>query len=180
MFFIWANHLEDLFIDTNKVLDVLWENGLQVNFQKAHFGVTEGKNLGYQLISGGRIVSEQITQKIRTKMNMVLETEEEDPLTRIQKILGMLGYYRKHIHRYAEKTKFLTDKLKKEDEEKIISKEEVEQIRKILGELEEKAILYAIDPMEKVDIYTDASGFVAGYVAIQKGKIIDVDSHTFA
>ena len=89
------------------LLQALATNSLVVNIKKCEFGRMEIAYLGHVISSGGVAVDME-------KVEAMLEGEQPKNLRELRGFLGLTGYYRKFISRYAQIAKPLTEQLKKD------------------------------------------------------------------
>lgn len=151
-------HINHLKITFDKIRNAK----LKLNFAKCEFGKTELKILGH-------IISEKCikmdSEKIEAINNMKLPTSIKE----LQIFLGLTGYYRKFIEKYAHIAGPLFNLLKK-DTEYQWSKE----CQGAWEALKEKLISYPIltspNPILPFQLHTDASGVALGAILSQNDQ----------
>lgn len=144
-----------------KVVRKLKENNMRINRTKAQLGLEEVKLLGVT-ING----KEQIPWEI--KKNEALEYPEPRSFSELRRFLGLAGWFRQFIKRYAEITSELFNGLKRKQWEWTDKmKEAFEKIKK---ELREAKNLRLPDYEKKFILRTDASNVGLGAVLMQEDE----------
>lgn len=172
------------------LMDVLYEAGVAIEPNKCVFGATKVSFLGVMLDGNGKSIGEEIINKIKSKVQRVIlsilenryNSKGNDKLWmdyNCGQLLGLFGFYRQFSHNFTENTQFLTRKLRLDNEAKL-EQENLIKIYLLIDQLTSEACIALIDPECETEIYTDASGFGAGFVAIQKGKVIAMESTKFS
>lgn len=89
------------------VLETLFINQLFVNFKKCAFGKQEVSYLGH-------IISAQGVAVDMEKVQAMMDWHVPSNLQELRGFLGLTGYYRKFVERYAQLAQPLTDQLRKD------------------------------------------------------------------
>ena len=140
-------HLEHL----RKVFQRLREADLRLKMEKCNFLKIHIQYLGH-LISGEGI--EPLPEKLESIKQMPAPTTPKE----VKQFLGLIGYYRKFVPRFADISRALTALTKKNAEFKWT--EQCQKSFELLKEaLMKEPILKFPDPHEKYILYTDASKY---------------------
>ncbi len=92
---IWAPDLSSLTQRLRKTFTFLWENGVKLNLSKCEITTNEVAFLGYRISRKG-------SQPDPKNVEAVLGMKPPTKVTEVRRFLGMTGFYRKHIHKYAK------------------------------------------------------------------------------
>ena len=156
-------HLEHL----RKVFQRLREADLRLKMEKCNFLKAHIQYLGH-LISGEGI--EPLPEKLESIKQMPAPTTPKE----VKQFLGLIGYYRKFVPRFADISRALTSLTKKNVEFKWT--EQCQKSFELLKEaLMKEPILKYPDPYEEYILYTDASKYAWAGVLTQEYKY-DEDS----
>ena len=104
----WEDHLQHL----RQVLRRIQEAGLTLRRKKCQFGMSDCVYLGH-LIGSGRVRPEEL------KVSAVREFSQPRTKKDVRSFLGLTGYYRRFIPRYATLALPLTDMTKKDEPNKV-------------------------------------------------------------
>lgn len=99
---LWSEHLQHL----RAVLQCLSQAGLTATPQKRQFGMKQCSYLGH-------VVGNGVVQPELPKLRAVETFPNPQTKKQVWSFLGLTGYYRKFIPKYAEVTSLLTDLMKK-------------------------------------------------------------------
>lgn len=151
------NGLENL----QRVLDTAQENGLLINWKKSKILVDEVPFLGF-IVKNGEI------QPSKEKVLAVRKFPIPKNVTQVQSFLGLTGFFRKFIHKYAIIARPLTD-LTKKDVKFEIGEEEHKAIETLKSILCSEPVLKLFNPEAEVtQVHTDASKLGFGAMLLQK------------
>ena len=154
----WDEHVQVL----RRVLSALKENGLTAKASKMYLGFNEIEFLGH-IVKDGQIEPED------QKTLQILELKVPKTKKQVQSLLGLMGYYRKFVHNYAELTAPLTALVRKGSPAKVVWSEECE---KSLNEIKEifskKPVLILPDFEQTFVVRTDASDIGIGAMLLQE------------
>ena len=175
--------IQECFKETNELIEELNLHGLPINPDKCYFGMKRVKFLGYQIEKDGRSIPTQAMEKIKRHLHDALLYPVKTDLDEkriIQRILGTIGYFRKWIPHYSDRVKFLTAKLRNDCEERRkLSQDDLAKIEDLITDLGQSGLIQSATNGGETLVYLDASDQDAAYVAIQNGKIVDMDSRGF-
>lgn len=143
-----------------RVIKVASENGLQINWSKCKFLQTKVEFLG--LIIQGESVSPS-NEKIKAVKNFAEPKNIKD----LQSFLGLTGFFRKFVERYALISKPLTDLLKKDVVFKI-KEEHRHAIDQLKTKLTSEPTLRIYSRNAKTELHTDASKDGFGAILMQE------------
>ena len=90
-----------------EVLKWLWDCGLQVNVDKCKFSVTQVKYLGLIISTNGISMD---SKKVQCILNWETSTLVKD----VQAFLGFLNFYRQFVKQFSQRTRLLTELVKRE------------------------------------------------------------------
>lgn len=148
-----------------EVMKRLEMNKMRVNPRKLQLGLKEVKILGVTIDGENKRPSE-------IKRNEALEYPQPTNVSELRRFLGLSGWFRDFIKDYAEKTKELTNALRKNSNLKFKWTEEMnkgfEGMKICLRDMRE---LQLPDYNKEFMLRTDASGTGIGAVLLQKNKI---------
>lgn len=95
----------------------------------------------------------------------------------LQKLLGIINWYRPFISNLSSKISHLYEKLNNKNSNYILNDEEKRSLRLLYHEILQAEKLYLVDPKRKITIFTDASEVGIGCVLTQDKNIIGYYSH---
>lgn len=152
------NHLKIIF-------EILQSNNIKINFNKSNFVCEEVTYLGNIINAEGIRADTQRLKKLKA------EDFKPRSLKDVQRILGLLNWYRPYVINLSTKINALTNKLKKE-----VWKQWSENDNKILAEIisdiNQSIILKHPDPLNTFYLYTDASqNGISGVLKQSKGIV---------
>ena len=155
----WEEHLAHL----RAVFEELREAGLTIKLRKCQFAMEEYSYLGHK-IGGGVVQPEQ------DKVEAVRQYPR--PLTKknVRAFLGLAGYYRRFISRFAELARPLTDLTRKQQPDPVQWTPACEEAFIALKKaLVDPPVLHNPDFNQPFILQTDASDLAIGAVLSQKG-----------
>ena len=160
-------HLEHLEI----VFSHLWEAGLKMKCSKCNFFKSEIHYLGH-------LISPKGISSLPNKLDSIKHMPALKSMKEIKQFLGLTGYYRKFVPRYADISRLLTTLTKKDAKFEWTSacQKSFELLKETLcGE----SVLKYTDTSKPYTLYTDASKFGwAGVLTQPHTMIIDGKSTT--
>ena len=148
-------HLEHLEIIFNR----LHEAGLKLKLQKCSFF---NKHIQYL----GHLISDEGIQPLPEKLESIAKMPVPKNAKQVKQFLGLVGYYRKFIPRFADISRVLT-KLTCKDEEFKWTPECDKCFHMLKDYLQETPILRYPDPAASYTLYTDASKYAYAGVLTQ-------------
>ncbi|KAG0435920.1 Transposon Tf2-6 polyprotein, partial [Dictyocoela muelleri] len=153
-----------------QVLSKLKESNVSINFDKSRFFKTEVVYLGHKIDKNGT----------RADTSRLLPFEKIIPKTKkqLQRLIGLLNWYRPYIKNLSNKILKLTDKLRgnKAFEWK---NEDTDNLKKIYEEIKEQTLLHYPDIKKPFTIETDASERAMGAILKQNNNIVGIYSYKF-
>ncbi|KAG0439378.1 Transposon Tf2-9 polyprotein [Dictyocoela muelleri] len=161
----FETHIETL----KQIFERISENNISINFEKSQFGVSETEFLGHIINSEG----------VRPNTIALKDFKVPEKMTKkkLEKILGLINWFRPYIHNLSGYTKQLYNKLKNKKIE--WSKGDTELITKIISKINSKPLLNYPDLNENFELFCDASDAGMGAVLFQKNKLIGFSSSTY-
>ena len=157
----WDDHLKHL--DT--VFQLLEDAGLTIKIRKCQLGMRECSYLGHRI--GGGVVRPE-NDKIEVIRNYPRPVNKKE----VRIFLGLAGYYRRFIPRYAEDAKPLTDLTKKLLPERVRWTEDCERaFRTLQDALTRAPVLRNPDFERPFTLQTDASNIAVGAVLSQTDAV---------
>ena len=154
----WEEHLQHL----KDVLQILDKIGIKAKAKKCYFGMEECIYLGHR-VGRGKIKLEEA--KVATIRAFKRPKTKRD----VRAFLGLTGYYRRFIPRFADLTANLSDLTKKDRPNAVIWSEELERdFVQLKQEMCRKPILACPDETKLFTLQTDASEKGIGAVLSQE------------
>ena len=147
----------------SQVLQTLQDHGLYANWSKCEFGQTQLAYLGH-IVSGKGVAVDD------SKIQAMLSWPQPQNLKDLRSFLGLTGYYRRFIARYASIAQPLTDQMKKDQFG--WSEQATTAFLALKTALASAPILAMPDFTKGFIIETDASGFGLGAILQQEGHPI--------
>ncbi|KAG0419613.1 Retrovirus-related Pol polyprotein from transposon, partial [Dictyocoela roeselum] len=166
---IFSKTQEEHVIHLEHVIKILKDNNIKINKDKCEFFKGKIEFLGHYVSSEGVMpVSEHLSKKIQL-----------NPGTRkLQRVLGLLNYYRDFIPNFSSKTLFITEKLSSKDKF-TWTEQDVRNLKSLVSEVETSHPFRFPNNDEKFCLFTDASNKAVGAVLKQSGAPIGYYSHKF-
>ena len=152
----WEGHLQDL----SDLFALLFKNNLRCNPTKCEFGFTSLDFLGFTISQQGIGISKKKTQIIE---KIAPPTNRKS----LQRILGLLTFFRRHVRAFAQKTANMRKLLNSDDDYKWTEKCD-QELSYLKARLLSDEVLKPIDPSKEVFIQVDASTEGTGYVVMQR------------
>ena len=150
-----SNHLKRL----EKVMSILGNHGIQINFGKCEFMKTEVKFLGH-------IVSKEGIRPEGENIENIISFSTPKNTNEVRSFLGMAGFYKRFVPNFSEKAQPLFELLKKGKE--FLWDEECETGYQYIKEIISKPeILIRPNLEDEFILHTDASGKAIGFVLSQ-------------
>ena len=151
-------HLEEIFI-------ILKTAGLKLKLEKCYFFKKHIQYLGHLILAEGM-------QPLPEKLESIAKMPAPKNPKEVKQFLGLVGYYRKFIPRFADISRVLTHLTKKEVEFKWMP--ECENCFQILKEfLQQAPILKYPNPQADYTLYTDASKYAYTGILTQHSNSTD-------
>ena len=155
----WDEHLEEI----GELCDRLARAGFTVKPSKCEFGTKNMEFLGHTIEEGGKVSLQEDNKK------KIEEAKRPNTKKEVRAFLGLTGYYREFIPKYAEIAKVLTDLTMKRMPNKIIWNEECESaFQELKKALISNPILRLPQIKEKFILRTDASDIGLGFALMQE------------
>ena len=151
----------------SKVLSLLQQHELKIKLSKCQFGVKQITFLGY-------VVSEEGVHTDPDIIKSVVEWPLPETLSDLRGFLSLCSFYRKFVHKFADKVQLMTDMTRHDSVEKWTAAhtKEFEDIKKALCEA---PVLKAPDFSRPFIIHTDASNYALGGTLLQLGEDSEVE-----
>ena len=149
----YLEHLEIIF-------NRLREAGLKLKLQKCSFFKKHIQYLGYLILDEG-------IQPLPEKLESIAKMPVPKNAKQVKQFLGLVGYYRKFVPRFADISRILT-KLTPKDEEFKWTPECDQCFHMLKDYLQEAPILRYTDPAASYTLYTDASKYAYAGVLTQR------------
>ena len=158
----WQSHMQDM----EKFLYTIKMEGVTLNFANCRFAPSSVNFCGKIIGSGLRKIDPE-------KVKAVQEIKNPETETQLHRVLGFFGYFRKFLHKFAEKAKVLTDMTAKRvpSNIKLLWKE---QHSAALNDLKHELIRASNDSLHILrlpfDCYIDASGYAVSGLLLHKDE----------
>ena len=153
-----SSHVEHLL----QVFEVIAKSGLKLKIEKCAFAQSQTKLLGHVVSAEGIAVDQE-------KISAIVETPEPRTVTEMRSFLGLAGYYRRFIPRFAEVSSVLHAVTSAK-----VKFSSTEETRSSFEQLEQKLttpLLLALPDFDVLFVVeTDASSVAVGAVLAQKKK----------
>ncbi|GFU93842.1 retrovirus-related Pol polyprotein from transposon 17.6 [Trichonephila clavipes] len=159
-------HLDHL----NQVFTLLRDAGLTLNKEKCHLARDKLKYLGI-------VISKEGIETDNSKVKVITEMKPPKNIREVSKFLGMAGWYKKFIPKYADICEPLY-RLKKKGVKFNWSTVAQDSFDKIKRALTEAPVLQLPNFTEQFNLFTDASGVGIGAVLNQNHRPIAFASRT--
>lgn len=143
------------------VLEKLAEHELYANRKKCEFGK---ESIGYL----GHVITQEGVQVDKDKVQAILEWPIPANLRELRGFLGMTGYYRKFVYRYAQIAQPLTDQLRKDNFG--WGPEATKAFQQLKQTLVQPHVLRLPDFKQPFVLEADASGKGVGAVLMQTNR----------
>ena len=148
-------HLEHL----ETIFNRLREAGLKLKLQKCSFFKKHIQYLGH-------LISDEGIQPLPEKLESIAKMPIPKNAKQVKRFLGLVGYYRKFVPRFADISRILT-KLTRKDQEFKWTPECDKCFHMLKDYLQEAPILRYPDPAASYTLYTDASKYAYASVLTQ-------------
>ncbi|WUR04570.1 endonuclease [Vairimorpha necatrix] len=155
-----------------QVLQRLFEHHIKINFEKSKFFQSEVEVLGYVVKSDG------IYPKQSYLENKIFYKEIKT-LKDVQKLLGVMNWYRKFLPDLSMKLHAISDLLKKENKNKALTQEMKLEIERMKLHIRQNHKLCFPNFKKKFKLNCDASELGMGSVLYQEDRIIGYYSKKF-
>ena len=144
-----------------KVLALLSEHNLKIKLSKCQFGVKKITFLGY-------VVTEEGIHTDPDIIKSVVEWPLPETLSDLRGFLSLCSFYRKFIHKFADKVRLMTELTRHDSVEKW-TEAHTKEFEGIKRALVEAPVLKAPDFSKAFVIHTDASDYALGGTLLQIG-----------
>ncbi|KAG0440919.1 Retrovirus-related Pol polyprotein from transposon 17.6 [Dictyocoela muelleri] len=169
---IYSKSREEHYEIISKVLDRLREYNVKINFEKSKFFVNELKILGY-LVNKDGIKSDKIYLENKI-FNKDIKTKKD-----VQKLLGILNWYRLFIPNMSNRVSKISDLLKIKGLQIKWTDEMKKIILDIKNDIKRESILIFPDYNKKFILQCDASDDGIGAILMQENGIVSHYSRKF-
>jgi hypothetical protein len=166
------NYLDDFIVYTEtfeqhiellkKVFEKLRTANIKLKLSKCNFAKSEVEYLGH-------IISENTIKPSPNKIRVVKEFPQPKNLKKIQRFLGLTGYYRKMIQNYTEIAYPLTQ-LTRKDNPFIWTEIHTKSFNALKDKLTSEPVLTVYDPKTPCELHTDASKTGIAGILMQRDK----------
>lgn len=160
-----STHKEHL----EKILKIFNRNKIKINFEKSNFMTEEVTYLG------NIINSEGIRADTTRLKRFTLDNFKPKSIKDIQRIVGILNWYRPYVQNLSAKITSITDKLKR-NKWKNWKETDTNIIKEIFDEIYKNLMLTHLDPSEEFFLFVDASNLGISGVLTQKRGIVGIYS----
>ncbi|EQB62373.1 pol polyprotein [Vairimorpha apis BRL 01] len=149
------------------MLKRLLEHEVKINFEKSKIGMKEVEVLGYRVNNKG--IFPIFTDKTSKLLNRNIKTRKE-----VQRLVGLLNWYRKFIPNLSERICEITNLLKgrKDDKKITVTRQIKDEINKLSKIIANESKLDFPDFSKKFTLECDAPDMGIGSVLRQEDKII--------
>ncbi|KAG0435615.1 Retrovirus-related Pol polyprotein from transposon 17.6, partial [Dictyocoela muelleri] len=145
------------------VLIILKKNNISLNLEKCNFLTTNVTYLGHNITRRG-------IQPNTERINNITEIKIKNKRS-IQKLLGIINWYRPFIKDITHKCYFLTEKLKSAN--KVLwTEDDNHKLNMLITEIQKRPLLSYPDLNKPFELFTDASDIAIGAVLKQKNLTI--------
>ncbi|KAG0420173.1 Retrovirus-related Pol polyprotein from transposon 17.6 [Dictyocoela roeselum] len=144
---VYSENIESHMEKLKEVFKRIRDSNMSINFEKSEFGVKETEFLGHIINDEG----------VRPNTTALEDFKVPEKMTRkrLEKILGLINWFRPYIYKLAEYTAPLYNKLKNKRIE--WKNEDSELISKIIRKINSEPLLNSPDLNESFELYCDAS-----------------------
>lgn len=157
-----ASSFEDMLQRLRLVLDALREANLTLKINKCFFAYREVAYLGYMLSAEGIRPGEQ-------KIKAIQQMSRPQNRHEVRRFLGLTGFFRRFIPKYAELARSVSDLLKEAIPFQWGEKEDMSFCR-LRDELVKSPVLKLFDPSAETEVHCDASSHGIDGMLLQKGS----------
>nr|GEU99103.1 reverse transcriptase domain-containing protein [Tanacetum cinerariifolium] len=161
-FSVFENSLETCLSHLDKILKRCEDTNLCLNWEKSHFMVKEGINLGHKISKNGIEVD-------KAKVDVIAKLPQPTTVKGIHSFLDHTGFYRRFIQDFLKITRPMTYLLEK-DTLFFFSNECIESFQTLKRKLTEAPILVAPDWDMPFELLCDASNFAIGSFPSPRGN----------
>ncbi|KAG0438123.1 Retrovirus-related Pol polyprotein from transposon 17.6 [Dictyocoela muelleri] len=167
---IHSENIENHRRHVTQVLEILKANNVSINFDKSRFFKTQVCYLGHFIDKDG---SRADVSRLVPFHKLISNIKKK-----LQRLLGVLNWYRLYIPNLSVKILDFTDKLKKDINFKWTS-EDTMKFSKIYDEIKQQILLYFPDPNKPFELETDASDRGLGAILKQEHNMVGIYSVKF-
>ncbi|KAG0436021.1 Transposon Tf2-6 polyprotein [Dictyocoela muelleri] len=158
-------------VDVQNVLGRLFENNIAINFEKSKFGESEIEFLGHIISQKG----------IRPQVSKLESLKIKVPRTKkqLEKILGLVNWFRDFIPNLSEKLADFYNKLKGKNKSIVWCDNDTRNLMNIIDEIKKQNTLHHPDFDKDFELKCDASDLGIGAILTQDNKLIGLYSRKF-
>ncbi|MEG0619454.1 MAG: reverse transcriptase domain-containing protein, partial [Bacilli bacterium] len=160
---------EDHFNHVKTVLETLKLSNLTINKDKSSFFKNSVEYLGFVI---NKDVIKPNTCRINTYKLPEIKTKRN-----LQKVLGLINYYRPFVYNISKKLSPIYDKLKGKNTNIKWENSDQEIIENIIKEIKKGILLSYPDVKKPYQLYTDASLYAIGGILKQENNLIGIYSY---
>ncbi|KAG0419483.1 Retrovirus-related Pol polyprotein from transposon 17.6 [Dictyocoela roeselum] len=168
---VFSKNRDDHIKHLKQTLETLNINNVKINLEKSGFFKKSVEFLGHTISGDGISPNTNKATKIMT----VLPKNKRG----LQRILGLLNYFRQFIQNYSLKTLFITDKIKESAGKFSWTEEDKNKLKNLVQEIVKCPSLKFPDPEKPFNLYTDSSYRAIGAILKQGESTIGLYSHKF-
>lgn len=168
---IFSSSFEEHLFHLEKVLLILKNNNISINFKKSNFIKKEVSYLGH-------IISEKGIRPDEKKIKDIKMLTPPKSIKQLQRLLGYLNWYREFIPNLSFLLQSITEKIKKKNRNERFTwtQQDQEIIDKIFSKIKEQIILSYPDYTKPFQLNVDASNLAIGAILYQEKQIIGIFS----
>jgi len=153
---------QDLINRLSQVFDALREAKLTLKLSKCHFGCTEVAYLGFMLSAAGVRPGDQ-------KAIAIQQYPKPKNKHEVRRFLGLCGFFRRFIPRYAEIARPISDLLR-DNVQFVWTVSQEEAYNNLKDRLISKPVLQVFNPNADTELHCDASSVGLSGMLLQRGE----------
>ena len=160
----WGNSIKDLAVKLDSIFETLRKWNLTVNPEKCKFGLKKIEYVGHLIDEEGMTFSEK-------KLNHVGDFELPNNQKKMKSFLGLVSYFRNHVHHITEEVQPLQDMVRNYKPRQRLkwTPELIERFHKVKQAVIDCPKLYFPQPGLPIHVQTDASDYGIGAYLFQMG-----------
>ncbi|KAG0436063.1 Retrovirus-related Pol polyprotein from transposon 17.6 [Dictyocoela muelleri] len=168
---IYSNNLESHYKTLSEVFDIINKNSISINFEKCQFCLEKVCFLGHEIDSNG---IKPLTSKIDG-----LEIKPPKTKKQLEKILGLLNWFRPFIENLSGMTCDFYENLKSKDKKIMWTKNDTDKLEMIFKTIKKTPTLHHVDLNKEFILKCDASEKAIGALLTQDGKLVVIFSNKY-